>query len=153
MFLQEDYERFLGWLATVFLCSCTSSPLLLMVRFPCGSHERLLQQIQQIFKLVGPPTETSWPTFSSLPSSGTFKWRTGSSTSTPSSSELRCRFSLNPSFSSTGCQSYLDSAGFDLLEKLLTLEPTRRMNAKDALSHAYFTGGGVRMQVPDFFFA
>lgn len=118
------------------------------------------QQIQQIFKLLGPPNETSWPTFSSLPSSGTFKWKSGggegsrSSTSSTSSSDLRRRFSVNSSFSSTGCQSYLDSTGFDLLEKLLTLDPTRRMNARDALNHDYFKGGGgVKMQVPDFFFS
>ena len=118
------------------------------------------QQIQQIFKLLGPPNETSWPTFSSLPSSGTFKWKSGggegsrSSTSSTSSSDLRRRFSVNSSFSSTGCQSYLDSAGFDLLEKLLTLDPARRMNARDALNHDYFKGGGgVKMQVPDFFFS
>lgn len=133
---------------------CIFGELLIKDAILKGNGE--LDQIQQIFKLLGPPTQTSWPTFLSLPSSGTFKWRTGgegsrSSSSTPSS-ELRTRFSVNSSFSSMGCQSYLDSAGFDLLGKLLTMDPTRRMSAADALSHEYFTGGGVKMQVPDFFF-
>jgi hypothetical protein len=35
---------------------------------------------------------------------------------------------------------------------LLTMDPTRRMNAADALRHEYFTGGGVKMQIPKIFF-
>jgi cell division cycle 2-like protein len=91
---------------------------------------------------MGTPTDESWPEFSSLPSSGTFKWKSRDS------NELDKKFQIN-SFSSTG-QTYLDPNGFDLLRKLLTLNPKNRITADDALKHAYFNDG-VKMQVPNFF--
>lgn len=100
------------------------------------------QQIQKIFKLLGTPTDTDWPEFPSLPSAGTFKWKN------KDGSELGRTFLVN-SFSATG-QSYLDTTGFDLLGKLLTLNPRKRISAEDALNHSYFKDG-VKMQVPEFF--
>ena len=103
-----------------------------------------LDQIQKIFKLLGTPTDEEWPEFSYLPSAGTFKWKN------KDGCELGKQFLVN-SFSATG-QSYLDPTGFDLLSKLLSLNPSRRISADDALNHPYFTGSdGVKMQVPQFF--
>ncbi|KAL7538393.1 hypothetical protein ACHAWF_006075 [Thalassiosira exigua] len=101
-----------------------------------------LDQIQKIFKLLGTPTDTSWPEFSSLPSAGTFKWKN------KDGSRLGQQFAIN-SFSATG-QSYLDATGFELLSQLLVLNPRERISAKDALDHAYFRDG-VKMQTPEFF--
>jgi len=77
-----------------------------------------------------------------LPTAGTFKWKN------KDGSGLGQQFLVN-SFSATG-QSYLDPTGFDLLSKLLTLNPKERISAEDALQHSYFKDG-VKMQVPEFF--
>ena len=101
-----------------------------------------LDQIQKTFALLGTPTDESWPEFKFLPSTGTFKWKNRDSI------ELSKKFQIN-SFSSTG-QTYLDPNGFDLLSRLLTLNPKNRISAEDALKHAYFSDG-VKMQTPNFF--
>lgn len=119
---------------------CIFGELLIKDAIMKGNGE--LDQIQKIFKLLGTPTEADWPEFSALPNSGTFRWKN------EDMSELGRRFSVN-SFSATG-QSYLDPNGFDLLRRLLALNPRKRISAEDALNHAYFKDG-VKMQVPQFF--
>jgi cell division cycle 2-like protein len=51
----------------------------------------------------------------------------------------------------SGGQAFLDGNGFDLLSKLLTLDPRKRITAEEALNHPYFREG-VEMRVPTFFF-
>lgn len=120
---------------------CVFGELLIKDALLKGAGE--LDQIQKIFKLLGTPTESDWPEFASLPSAGTLKWKN------KNQSDLRQKFLVN-SFSATG-QSYLDPHGFDLLTKLLTLNPKKRINAEDALDHSYFKDG-VKMQIPQFSF-
>lgn len=102
-----------------------------------------LDQIDRIFKLVGIPTEESWPDFENLPSAGIFRWK-----SKQGGRELHQRFPVN---SPVGGQTFLDGNGFDLLTKLLTLDPKQRITAEGALGHAYFREG-VEQQVPNFTF-
>ncbi|KAL7536434.1 hypothetical protein ACHAXR_009917 [Thalassiosira sp. AJA248-18] len=119
---------------------CIFGELLIKDAIIKGTGE--LDQIQKTFKLLGTPTDADWPEFSSLPSAGTFKWKN------IDGSVLGRQFLVN-SFSATG-QSYLDPSGFDLLSKLLSLNPRKRISAEEALKHSYFTGG-VKKQVPQFF--
>jgi len=100
-----------------------------------------LDQIDLIFKLLGVPTDDSWPGYKNLPSS-MFRWR---KTTEPT---LRKTFPIN-SFS--GGQSFLDSIGYDLLTKLLTLDPEKRIKADEALKHEYFCTG-VHLESPAFQF-
>jgi len=101
-----------------------------------------LDQINKIIELLGAPDETSWPDFNSLPNAKTFRWRSKGPPTLPET------FPVN---TFTGGQTYLDPNGFDLLSKLLTLDPKRRISGGDALKHPYFTQG-VERQVPRFVF-
>lgn len=102
-----------------------------------------LDQIDKIFKLLGTPTEETWPEFSSLPNSKTFRWK-------KEGSQLHKKFQVN-SFSGCGQHTFLDGNGFDLLQSFLLLDPKKRISAKDALDHVYFKEG-VAMQTPRFNF-
>jgi serine/threonine protein kinase len=94
--------------------------------------------------MVGIPTEENWPLFQQLPNANMFRWKPRKQEEL----EIYKRFPINSPVSST--QAFLDSNGFDLLQKLLTLDPNKRISAKDALDHEYFHTG-VKPSVPRFF--
>lgn len=73
-------------------------------------------------RLLGTPDENTWPGVTSFPDfKATFpKWRREST----------------QKFAPT-----LDEAGLDLLDQLLEYDPSRRLSAKQACLHDYFTGG------------
>lgn len=103
-----------------------------------------LDQIDKIFSLVGVPTEENWPLFQQLPSAGMFRWKP----KTRQQLEIYKRFPINAPVSTK--QAFLDSNGFDLLQELLTLDPSKRISAADALEHKYFAEG-VAPATPRFF--
>lgn len=78
--------------------------------------------ILTIHRLLGTPDENTWPGVTSFPDfKATFpKWRREQTSK------------LVPT---------LDEAGLDLLDALLEYDPSRRMSAKQACLHDYFTGG------------
>ena len=122
----------------VWSIGCIFGELLIKDAILKGSGE--LDQIQKIFKLLGTPTNDEyWEQLWSKQGS-TFKWKNNDS-------DLARSFAVN-SFSATG-QSYLSPDGFDLLSRLLSLNPNKRISAEDALNHSYFTCG-VTEQVPMF---
>ncbi len=100
-----------------------------------------LDQINHIFKMLGVPTDESWPEFQSLPNSNLLRWRC------KDQPKLKLTFPVN---SMIGNQTYLDANGFDLLSELLNMNPNRRLSANDALRHKYFREG-VTKQSPQFF--
>jgi len=61
---------------------------------------------------------------------------------------LADKFPVN---SPSGGQAFLDGNGFDLLTKLLALDPRKRITAEEALNHPYFREG-VEKQVQTFYF-
>lgn len=76
-------------------------------------------QLKRIFKLLGTPTEETWPGHTTLPE---FK-----------------QFPLyHPSASFSQVVPKLNSKGKDLLAKLLICNPSHRMAAEDAMAHPYF---------------
>lgn len=92
--------------------------MLLKALFP-GKNEK--DQLDKIFKDLGTPNEKIWPGWKDLPLTNKmnfpeFPYNT-----------LRSRFG-----------SYLSDNGFELINKLLTYDPSRRISAEDALNHVFF---------------
>ena len=79
-----------------------------------------IDQLFKIFKLLGTPTEATWPGVSSLPDYQPVfpKWP---------GKDLRTVFSR------------LDANGLDLLSRLLAYSPAQRITTAEALIHPYFT--------------
>lgn len=89
----------------------TSHPL-----FP-GSNEQ--DQLHRIFKGLGTPTVQDWPSVAELP-------------------EYKPDFYQYPAQSWQILVPGIDSAGMDMISKLLKQDPGQRISAKSALEHIYF---------------
>ena len=92
-----------------------------------------INQLELIFKLLGAPTQVRWPGYKDLPHTSNIKWK-----NVPDESQLHTLFpSTSTAYATSTCQ--LSSAGLDLLSRMLSLDPSRRISASDALEHPYFS--------------
>ncbi|OQR90288.1 cyclin-dependent kinase [Achlya hypogyna] len=92
---------------------------LLLGRAPMQGRNEL-EQLQCIYGLVGVPTRENWPNYDKLPNANVF---------TPDAKHIKLiaeRFADQP------------PTTVDLLSKMLTLDPAKRITALDALDHDYF---------------
>ncbi|EEF44596.1 cyclin-dependent kinase C-2 [Ricinus communis] len=78
------------------------------------------EQINKIFELCGAPDEVNWPGVSKMP------WYNNFKPNRPMKRRLRDLF------------RGFDRHALELLEKMLTLDPSQRISAKDALDAEYF---------------
>ncbi|CAO3646479.1 serine/threonine-protein kinase pef1 [Cunninghamella echinulata] len=76
-------------------------------------------QLQKIFRMMGTPTEQTWPNVSQLP-----EYKPNQQYYPP-----QTIYQILPS---------IDHLGLDLLNRMLQYQPQMRISAKDALNHAYF---------------
>ncbi|KAK4488778.1 hypothetical protein RD792_004565 [Penstemon davidsonii] len=117
----------------------------LLSKEPLFNGKSELDQLDKIFRVLGTPNEAIWPGCTKLPSykvnfvkhqlpalgdSGLAFWPP----LVPMYNLLRRKF---PATSFTG-SPVLSDAGFDLLNKLLTYEPEKRITAEEALNHEWF---------------
>lgn len=93
----------------------------LLLKEPLFQAKAEIELLSMIFRLLGPPTNRSWPEYPRLPLANTIKLPP------PQPSQFRQRF------------QYLSSSGLDLLTSMLTYDPEKRISAEDALQHPYFT--------------
>lgn len=80
------------------------------------------QQLLEIFRILGTPTEETWPGVTSQKGFRDTKW--------PLYGGVRMRDFIGP--------DQIDDLGIDLLQKMLEYDPTKRITAQKALEHAYF---------------
>ncbi|XP_024634107.1 cyclin-dependent kinase G-2 isoform X1 [Medicago truncatula] len=99
----------------------------LLSKEPLFNGRNEFDQLNKIFRILGTPNETIWPGFSKLPLVKVNYVK-------QQYNLLRKKF---PATSFTGSPVLSDS-GFDLLSKLLTYDPEKRITAEDALNHAWF---------------
>ena len=88
-------------------------------RKPLYAGDCEIDQIFKIFQMFGTPNEKTWPGVTKLP-------------------EFKLTF---PQFKGKGINAYnrnIDNVGLDLLSKMIQLDPSKRISAKQALQHPYF---------------
>ena len=92
----------------------------LLLKEPVFQAKAEVELLSMIFKLLGPPSASTWPEYTSLPVAKTI------SLPTPHPPQFRQRF------------PYMTAAGIDLLQSLLTYDPDKRITAVEAMQHPYF---------------
>ncbi|GAB5593798.1 Cyclin-dependent kinase 11B [Umbelopsis nana] len=93
----------------------------LVLKEPLLPGRSEIEQLDKIFKLLGMPNDKIWPGFSDLPHAKNIAF-----VNQPYNN-LRSKF------------LYLTEAGIDLMSKLLTYDPKKRISAEEALKHPYFS--------------
>ena len=107
-----------GCAIDVWSVGCIFAEMVLQHAFFAGDCE--IDQLFKIFRILGTPNKESWPDVESLPDfKPTFpKWQ--------------------PSDLGKCFRDKLESSGIDLLQRMLTYDPARRITVRDALRHPYF---------------
>ncbi|XP_055813353.1 cyclin-dependent kinase G-2-like [Solanum dulcamara] len=95
---------------------------------PLFNGKTEVDQIDKIFRILGTPNETIWPGFSKLPGVKVNFVK-------HQFNNLRKRFQKSTAFMGL---PVLSEAGLDLLNKLLTYDPEKRITADAALNHEWF---------------
>ncbi|KAH0437576.1 hypothetical protein IEQ34_026215 [Dendrobium chrysotoxum] len=106
----------------IWSVGCIFAELINIEPLFCGKNET--DQVMKIFRLLGQPNEDVWPGYSKLPNAKSIL--KNSHFIAQPFSKLRQKFK----FSTDNC--------IDLMQKLLTYDPKKRISAEQALQHPYF---------------
>ncbi|KAH9300690.1 hypothetical protein KI387_012273, partial [Taxus chinensis] len=98
-----------------------------LAKEPLFNGKSEIDQLDKIFRTLGTPNEKIWPDFVNLP-------RVKCNFVKQPYNKLRDKF---PPTSFTG-KPTLSESGFDLLNRLLTYDPNKRLTAEEALKHEWF---------------
>lgn len=99
-------------------------------------------QLKRIFKLLGTPTEETWPELTQLPDFKPFPRKIYFKTIIldPICTLTFCsEIAYPPTTSWNQVVPRLNTKGRDLLQKLLVCRPNFRISAEKAMAHPYFT--------------
>jgi len=124
-------ELFLGedkYSAEIDLWSCGCIMGELLTKKPMFIGDGEVEILNEIFYVMGTPTEVKWPGWTKLKNYKTYKF----------SSDAKCKLrSIFPAhyFDS---RPVLSHNGIDLFERLLCLNPKNRISASEALQHPWF---------------
>ena len=115
--LEKDYGQAIDmWsVGCIFAELATNSPLFK------GENEQT--QLMQIFRQMGKPNEETWPGITQNSKFSAVQW--------PNHDPYNLRDLIQ--------EDQIDDQGMDLLKKMLEYEPSRRITAKQALQHPYFS--------------
>jgi len=124
---KESYDASID----MWSAGCIMAELILKEPLMMGKGE--LDQIDKIFRLLGNPTNESWPGWKeSLKHASKIQLNKKFSRC-----QLRDKFPICPM--SQDDPMFLSEVGLDLLEKMLCYDPSRRITAEDALKHPWFS--------------
>nr|GEY15964.1 cyclin-dependent kinase G-2-like [Tanacetum cinerariifolium] len=101
----------------------------LLSKKPLFDGRKELEQINKIFSTLGTPDDSRWPGYSKLPG-----LKSKPKLVKQPCNNLRKKF---PVAMFTGSPT-LTELGFDLLSRLVTYDPAKRITAKEALNHGWF---------------
>jgi len=120
----------------IWSIGCIMAELILGTPLFPGDKEP--RQCELIFQTCGTPNEKNWPGCTNLPYYSTY---------VPSNIMEHHERTLKNYFLKQ--KPFLDSVTLDFLDKLLTMNPEKRMTAKEALEHEYFTMVPLPCSLPE----
>lgn len=116
--------------ADVWSVGCVMAEILTNIALFHGTDSR--DQILRVLNTLGAPSAGRWPDFARLASEN------GISDAQQQSSILSVAMHYMYKAGNVGHKSRLSKKGFDLLSRMLTLNPTHRITAHGALAHEWF---------------